>query len=112
MYPLLIYVRGLFRMLRSQSGSDRPNRLSKLSFIVASAAMMLCIVSAVSRAYAQESQDWPVINGDAAGDHYSPLTQIHRGNVNQLHVAWTFDTGEKGGLETNPLVIAGVVYAC
>jgi quinoprotein glucose dehydrogenase len=74
--------------------------------------LLLGVASAVPSAYSQTSQDWPVINGDAAGDHYSPLAQIHRGNVSELRVAWTFDTGEKGGLETNPLVIAGVVYAC
>jgi quinoprotein glucose dehydrogenase len=112
MYPLLIYVRGLFRMLRLQSGSDRPNTLRRFSPILASAAMVLGVASAASTAYSQASQDWPVINGDVAGDHYSPLAQIHRGNVSQLRVAWTFDTGEKGGLETNPLVIAGIVYAC
>ena len=58
-----------------------------------------------------ESRDWPVWNGNASGDHYSPLAQIDRQNVAGLRVAWTFDTGEEGGLETNPLVIAGVVYA-
>jgi quinoprotein glucose dehydrogenase len=65
----------------------------------------------VARAQAPESRDWPVFNGDANGDHYSPLTQINRQNVTGLRVAWKFDTGEEGGLETNPLVIGGVVYA-
>jgi quinoprotein glucose dehydrogenase len=66
---------------------------------------------AASRAQPAESRDWPVFNGDANGDHYSPLAQIDRQNVTGLRVAWKFDTGEEGGLETNPLVIAGVVYA-
>ena len=57
------------------------------------------------------SRDWPVYNGDANGDHYSPLAQIDRKNVAELQVAWKFETGEEGGLETNPLVIDGVVYA-
>ena len=66
---------------------------------------------AESRAQAAGSRDWPVWNGDANGDHYSPLGQINRRNVAGLRVAWQFDTGEEGGLETNPLVIGGVVYA-
>jgi len=57
------------------------------------------------------SRDWSTWNGNANGDHYSPLAQIDRQNVGKLRIAWTFDTGEEGGLETNPLVIAGVVYA-
>jgi quinoprotein glucose dehydrogenase len=54
--------------------------------------------------------DWPVYGGSSAGDRYSPLTQINRRNVSKLRVAWTFDTGEPGGLQTNPLVIGRMVY--
>ncbi len=65
----------------------------------------------LARAQSPASRDWPVYNGDAGGDHYSPLAQVNRENVAGLQVAWTFDTGEEGGLETNPLVVGGVVYA-
>jgi quinoprotein glucose dehydrogenase len=112
MYPVLNYMCSRSTMLGSASTSDRLNRLSRFRASLALAALMLGVISGVSRAQSQGSQDWPVINGDAAGDHYSPLAQINRGNVSELRVAWTFDTGEKGGLETNPLVIARVVYAC
>ena len=50
-----------------------------------------------------QTVDWPVYNGGADGDHYSKLTQIDRGNVSKLQVAWSFDTGEKGGIQSNPL---------
>jgi quinoprotein glucose dehydrogenase len=56
------------------------------------------------------SQDWPVYGGQPAQDHYSPLTQINRGNVNKLVVAWKFDTGERGGLESSPIVVGHVLY--
>ena len=55
--------------------------------------------------------DWPVYLGQAEGQHYSPLTQINRHNVTQLKVKWTYDTGEEGILETNPLVVGRVLYA-
>jgi glucose dehydrogenase len=55
--------------------------------------------------------DWPVYNGGADGDHYSKLTQINRGNVAGLTVAWTYDTGEKGGIQTNPLIVGRTLYA-
>ena len=56
------------------------------------------------------NQDWRVYNGEASGDHYSPLTQITTGNVAELKVAWTFDTHETGGLQTNPLIVGGRFY--
>jgi quinoprotein glucose dehydrogenase len=60
---------------------------------------------------AQEQGDWPVYNGGPGEDHYSYLTQINRSNVNRLQVAWTYDTGKVTGLETNPIIIDGVLYA-
>ncbi len=56
------------------------------------------------------NHDWPAYNGGVDGDHYSPLTQINRANVKNLRPAWTFDTGEKGGIQTNPLVLGRVLY--
>ena len=55
--------------------------------------------------------DWPVYGGQVEGQHYSPLTQINRKNVTQLKVQWTYDTGEEGIVETNPLVVGRVLYA-
>ncbi|MBZ5683452.1 MAG: pyrroloquinoline quinone-dependent dehydrogenase [Acidobacteriia bacterium] len=57
-----------------------------------------------------ESRDWPVYGGSPEFQHYSPLAQINRSNVKQLQVAWTYDTGEQGGLQTSPLVVDGVLY--
>jgi quinoprotein glucose dehydrogenase len=55
--------------------------------------------------------DWPIYGGEPSNDHYSALTQINRQNVGQLQQAWVFDTGEKGALQTSPLVIGRVLYA-
>ncbi len=41
---------------------------------------------------------------------YSPLSQITRDNVRQLAVAWTYDTGETGALQTQPVVVGDVLY--
>lgn len=54
--------------------------------------------------------DWPVYGGQSAQDHYSSLSQIDRRNVDRLKVAWTYDTGEKGELEANPIVVGRVLY--
>jgi len=55
--------------------------------------------------------DWPVYGGQPANQHYSSLTQINRSNVKKLKVAWTYDTGEDGGLETSPLIVGRTLYA-
>jgi glucose dehydrogenase len=54
--------------------------------------------------------DWPAYNGNRNGDHDSPLAEINRANVAQLRVAWQFDTGEKGDLQTNPLVAGRTLF--
>ena len=60
---------------------------------------------------ARPQTDWPVYNGGLNGDHYSPLTQINRDNVGRLQKAWTFDTGEQGSIQTNPVIVGHTLYA-
>lgn len=55
-------------------------------------------------------RDWPVYGGTPENNRYSPLTQINRKNVKGLEVAWTFDSGESGGLQTSPIEVDGVLY--
>jgi len=38
------------------------------------------------------------------------LSQINRNNVKLLATAWTFDSGEAGGLQTSPIEVDGVLY--
>jgi len=59
---------------------------------------------------AGQRHDWPIYGGTPENNHYSPLAQIDRGNVKKLEVAWTFDTGEEGGLQTSPIEVDGVLY--
>ena len=67
---------------------------------------LLCGVCA-----AQSGTDWRFFNGGLDGDHYSRLKQINRANVHELKQAWIFDTGEKGGIQDNPLVVGQTLYA-
>src|SRR5215475_1228352 len=55
--------------------------------------------------------DWESYLGSPGNTHYSTLTQINVSNVSELREVWSFDTKEKGGLETTPLMIDGVLYA-
>ena len=59
--------------------------------------------------------DWPVYLGDAASTQHSTLDQIHRGNVDQLEVAWTYSSGGadpdgRSQIQCNPIVVDGVLY--
>jgi quinoprotein glucose dehydrogenase len=60
--------------------------------------------------------DWPNVNGDKGGTRYSPLTQIHRGNVGRLRVAWTYHTGDGAAgssgstIECTPVVAEGMLF--
>jgi quinoprotein glucose dehydrogenase len=65
---------------------------------------------AASEPAKKNTADWPVYGGTAENNHFSSLQQINRSNVRQLAVAWTFDTGESGGLQTSPIVVDGVLY--
>jgi quinoprotein glucose dehydrogenase len=55
-------------------------------------------------------KDWPVYGGTPENNHYSTLDQINRSNVKQLKLAWSFDTGEAGGLQTSPIIVDGILY--
>src|SRR5580658_5598476 len=58
----------------------------------------------------EERSDWPVYGGASENTHYSSLAQISRTNVKELTVAWSFDTGEQGGLQTSPIIVDGILY--
>jgi quinoprotein glucose dehydrogenase len=57
-----------------------------------------------------EKRDWPAYGGAPENTHYSSLTQVNRSNVKDLTVAWSFDTGEQGGLQTSPIIVEGILY--
>lgn len=77
-----------------------------------SAAIMIFAVGDArpTRSATTQQKDWPIYGGDSLDDHYSPLSQINRSNVRKLQIAWTYDSGEPGGMETSPIVVGNVLY--
>ena len=73
-----------------------------------------------------ERVEWPHWGGDQGSQHYSPLAQVHRGNVSRLRPAWEWDTAEvplagprlpvpdnpvrPASFENTPIVTGGVMY--
>jgi quinoprotein glucose dehydrogenase len=78
---------------------------------LSAAAVALTIVAAQPESPSRTYRAWPAYGGGPEQIRYSSLDNITAANVDRLQVAWTFDTGEEGGLQTNPIVIDGRLYA-
>ena len=63
-----------------------------------------------ARIMAAEPESWLSHGRTYSEQHFSPLAQIHKGNVAELGLAWSFDTDTTRGLEAVPLVADGVMY--
>jgi PQQ-dependent dehydrogenase (methanol/ethanol family) len=59
---------------------------------------------------AREPHDWPAHGRTYDEQRFSPLGQIHAGNVDRLGLAWHFDFGLQGKYEATPIVVGGVLY--
>jgi alcohol dehydrogenase (cytochrome c) len=65
-----------------------------------------------------DSANWLTHHRDYSGQRFSPLSQINKDNVKNLHVAWTLQLGgvegggiwSHGGLEGTPIVQDGFMY--
>lgn len=58
---------------------------------------------------AAEPQNWLTYSGNFQGHRFSPLTEIDRGNVGTLRMAWALQM-PSATTETSPIVVDGVVY--
>jgi quinoprotein glucose dehydrogenase len=59
-------------------------------------------------------RSWEAFGGGFDNIHYSSLKQITPKNVNQLKVAWSYDSKDAGQgttIQCNPVVVNGVMYA-
>lgn len=68
------------------------------------------LLAAGAAAKDQDYRGWPAYGGGLEQIRYSSLSQINRRNVARLEVAWTYDTGEPGAMQTQPIVVDGVLF--
>ncbi len=59
---------------------------------------------------ATQGADWLTTNRDYSATRLSPLTQINRGNVAQLHPVCSAQAGPATAFQTSPVVYQGVLY--
>src|SRR5262249_16768783 len=56
------------------------------------------------------SDTWPTYHGDYSGRRHSPLVQITPVNVQQLALAWAFQTGQTQAIKSTPILVDGILY--
>ena len=85
--------------------------MSRLVTLLALGACACALMAAQRSASAPGAyRTWSGYGGGPEQIRYSRLTQINRGNVSRLEVAWSYDTGEGGDLQTQPIVVGDVLY--
>ena len=55
--------------------------------------------------------EWKEYLGGPERNHYSPLDQVNKSNVQQLKMAWEYHTLDSGQIQCNPIIVDGVLYA-
>ncbi len=66
--------------------------------------------SAIESSTPAADRDWPLHGRIDGEDRFSPLKQIHTGNVGDLGLAWEVPMESQRGLEATPIVVDGVMY--
>ena len=79
------------------------------------AAVLLPVLAGAPREEPAPPTDWRSHGGDPGHTQYSPLAQVHRGNVGRLEVAWVYPSGGarpdgRSQIQCNPVVVDGVLY--
>jgi quinoprotein glucose dehydrogenase len=92
-------------------------------FVLVTAGTILLITCLVTltRHEAGAGRDWPAYGGNPEGTRYSPLTEVNRGTVERLEVAWQFDPADVAispstspgtvRFQGQPIVVDGVLYS-
>lgn len=104
----------------SLSGSSRGARRQSAIFLCGLAVLFgIPSLALAVKAEPAAKSDWPYYGGDQGGLKYSTLSDINRGNVAQLTLAWQWRTGEEplaeyatspGMFETTPVTVDGTLY--
>lgn len=90
-----------------------------IKHLVLGVVLTLFAVSAQAQ-YGAKNGEWPYYAADPGGTKYSPLTQIDKSNVNNLEVAWVWESADleipaakrrqAGYFKTTPIMVDGVMY--
>jgi alcohol dehydrogenase (cytochrome c) len=83
-------------------------------------AMAACLGASTLAVFAQNvdsnmlknppKDSWPGFHGDYSGRRHTALTQITPANVDDITLAWTFQTQQAQGLKSTPILVDGILY--
>jgi quinoprotein glucose dehydrogenase len=76
------------------------------SILLAAIFLLAGCKSAVKNKY----DSWSEYLGGPDRNHYSTLNQVDTSNVQQLKIAWTYESPDSGQMQMNPVMVNGVVY--
>lgn len=65
---------------------------------------------AATHLLAPAKDSWPTYHGDYSGQRHSSLTQITPDNVNELTLAWAFQTSQVQQIKGTPILVDGIMY--
>ena len=86
-------------------------RAAPLAAVLASAWIAVpAAAKSDSTATAFDYKSWDAYAGGADSSQYSSLDQVNTGNVKDLQVAWTFETGPGQAPHFNPIKIGDTLY--
>ncbi len=94
-------------------------KLSRFTLVLASCGVLALAASPLSmRAQNLETtqiqspspDSWPTYHGDYTGKRHSRLTQITPENVDNMSLAWAFQTRQTADIKSSPLLVDGVLY--
>jgi alcohol dehydrogenase (cytochrome c) len=88
---------------------------SKSIFLAALAAAILMLPAAAQKVDDKlllhpTPDSWPGFHGDYSGRRHSDLSQITPANVNDLGLAWAFQTNQTAGIKSTPILVDGILY--
>lgn len=58
----------------------------------------------------QKDTDWRHYLGGPDRNHYSTLNQINLDNIDALKIAWIYENPDSSQIQTNPLIVNGILY--
>jgi alcohol dehydrogenase (cytochrome c) len=98
-------------MLASAEPVPPPRRLALLAVALSCAALGLSACGGGASGRPPADAGWTSFGGTPDAARFSPLTQVDRGSVGKLGVAWTFTQDRRLGLwETFPVVAGATMY--
>jgi alcohol dehydrogenase (cytochrome c) len=96
------------------------NRMKSLRNAFLFAVVLVTAASSPRLLIAQDAGDamllhppadsWPIYHGDYTGKRHSTLTEITPRNVQNLTLAWAFQTGQTAELKASPILVDGILY--